>query len=865
MLRKNPTHQVRKARSPSSVKSLSAPASGLGPGDVYVVLQSLARSDAVVVDLEATALTPWAGPVIPGASQRLGTGETVRDYLERVGCALDARPRARILTVALVEEDGSNVQRPWVFDLDLFVDARPEREALLRGLHDKRWYGHNLAFDLMWARHLVPDVAPAALVDTMLIATVFVPQLVAIVDSWSRGGSLHQAFPGLGLADRSPEARAYAASWLAKMRATARKADVGAGRIALEPLARLLAGAELEKNYLAPHNWMPRGLTQDHLAYCCGDVAYIPTIARRLLGLAPDVPEAALLEAMAEKPGAAAYANATAAALVLCDMQRRGQGFDRSGADDYRIERLTAAHTAREKLLALAPELEAHVAPISDGSAPEATDEASQRKGGLTNAIKAAFADSLERAHGTPAPRSERTGELRLGAKYLQRAYPGSELVAAWTDLQGSLHAAQAADQYSSAAVLDGRVHALTTISAATLRTTSQAPNSQSAPRQQEFRALFRARPGHKVVSSDFAAIELRVAAALGARAYAELHQLLQLLSDVGVGTKPVEALESVAVGWAFKDGFAPDLGRIDAILAAANRDADVRPPARRTAKPFGPQAGPQVYAQHLFDDLHRVVHALVRRMDKPLDAEESDPLPLREVFRRGLDPHLATAVALANHDTNGMPPLDYLASLPAAEFGALKQRLKNARQSAKAVNFGLAYKEGPAGLHAFGIASYGLAWSLDEAAAAREVWLNLYPEVELWQIFSEATKLRDKGVAQQREAADGTTQWVKDYVGTTLSGRAICAPTIQASCAYQDQGTAAEIAHLALHKLPARTQAYLVGFVHDEFVLEVPAAEVAAAVDDLESAMHAAGDELLSRWGVPIDLETSIGDCWTH
>ena len=865
MLRKNSTHQARKAHRQSDVKSWAAPASGLGPGGVYAVLQSLASADAVVVDLEATALTPWAGPAIPGASQRLGTGETVRDYLERVGCTLDARPRARILTIAPLQEDGSNVQRPWVFDLDLFVDARPERAALLRGLHDKRWYGHNLAFDLVWVRHLVPDVAPADLVDTMLIATVFIPQLVAIVDSWLRGGSLHQAFPALGLADRSPEAKAYATSWVAKMRATARKEDIGSGRIALEPLARLLAGAELKKSYQSPHNWMPRVLTQDHLAYCCEDVAHIPTIARRLLGLAPGVSEASLLEAMVENAGAAAYANATAAALVLCDMQRRGQGFDRAAADHFRIKRLTEAHTAREKLLALAPELEAHVAPISDGSAPEDADEASRRKGALTTAMKAAFAESLERAHGTPAPRNERTGELRLGAKYLQRAYPGSELVAAWTDLQGSLHAAQAADLYSSAAVLDGRVHALTTISAATLRTTSQAPNSQNAPRAQEFRALFRARPGHKIVSSDFAAVELRVAAALGARAYAELHALLQLLSDVGVGTKPVEVLESVAVGWVFKNGFAPDLARIDAILAAANRDADAPPPPRRTAKPFGPQAGPQVYAQHLFDDLLRVVHALVRRMSKPLDAEESDPLPLREVFRRGLDPHLATAVALANHDTNGMPPLDYLASLQASEVDALKHQLSHARQSAKAVNFGLAYKEGPAGLHAYGIASYGLAWSLDEAADAREVWLDLYPEVELWQIFSEASKLRDKGATQQREAADGTMKWVKDYVGTTLSGREICAPTIQASCAYQDQGTAAEVAHLALRKLAVKTQGYIVGFVHDEFVLEVPDAEVAPAVRDLESAMRAAGDELLSRWGVPIDLETSIGDCWTH
>lgn len=856
------TYPTRQPLSRPSVKMPASPASGLGPGVVSAALESLIKFDTVVLAVEATALTPWSGPAIPGVSQQFGTGETVRDYLKRMGCTLDARPRARILTIAPIADCG-NVQEPLAFDLDLFEGALPERNALVHGLHGKRWYGHNLALDLMWLRYLVPDLEPAGLVDTMLLATVFLPQLVPVVDSWSRGGALHHAYPALGLSSLPPEAKTYAANWVAKMRASARKTDASAGRIALEPLARLLASADLNDKYQSRHNWMPRILTQGHLEYCRQEVAHIPTIARRLLGLAVDAPDAVLVEALAAAPGAAAYANATATTLVLCDMQRRGLGFDRVAADDYRIERLTDAYWAREELLALAPDLAAHAAPITDGSAPE--DDEAPSKGGLTNGLKTALAEALERAHGTPAPRSERTGALQLGAKDLRRAYPGSKLVNAWVSLQGALYAAQAADLYSSAALLDGRVHALTTISAATLRTTSQSPNSQNAPRAKEFRALFRAKPGHKIVASDFAAVELRVAAALGARAYAELLQLLQLLSDVGVGAKPVDALENVAVGWAFRDGFKPDLSRIDAILAAANRDADARPPAHRAAKPFGPQAGLQMYAQHLFDNLHRVVHALVRRMGKPLDTEGSDPLPLREVFRRRLDPHLATGIALANHDTNGMPPLHYLARLPSAEVDVLKQRLKNARQSAKAVNFGLAYKEGPAGLHAFGVASYGLAWTLDEAAAAREVWLDLYPEVELWQIFSDASKLRDRGAVQQRNAADGSTKWVKDYVGATLSGRAICAPTIQASCAYQDQGTAAEIAHLALRKLPMKTQGYLVGFVHDEFVLEVPDGEVAGAVIELEAAMRAAGDAMLSSWGVPIDLETSIGDCWTH
>jgi DNA polymerase I-like protein with 3'-5' exonuclease and polymerase domains len=50
-------------------------------------------------------------------------------------------------------------------------------------------------------------------------------------------------------------------------------------------------------------------------------------------------------------------------------------------------------------------------------------------------------------------------------------------------------------------------------------------------------------------------------------------------------------------------------------------------------------------------------------------------------------------------------------------------------------VNFGLLYGMTAEGLHRYGITSYGLKWTLDEAVAARDAWFQLFPEIGLWQM----------------------------------------------------------------------------------------------------------------------------------
>ena len=61
----------------------------------------------------------------------------------------------------------------------------------------------------------------------------------------------------------------------------------------------------------------------------------------------------------------------------------------------------------------------------------------------------------------------------------------------------------------------------------ATGRTTSKYPALQNLPRDPAWRRLIRARPDYRILSIDYSAIELRIAAALASRAAAEIERSL--------------------------------------------------------------------------------------------------------------------------------------------------------------------------------------------------------------------------------------------------------------------------------------------------------------------------------------------------
>jgi DNA polymerase I-like protein with 3'-5' exonuclease and polymerase domains len=236
----------------------------------------------------------------------------------------------------------------------------------------------------------------------------------------------------------------------------------------------------------------------------------------------------------------------------------------------------------------------------------------------------------------------------------------------------------------------------------------------------------------------------------------------------------------------------------------------------------------------------------------------------LAEGFASGIDAHLLTAVGLSSAAPEGVDPLKWLQDMLQVDRDALKKRMKDQRQSAKACNFGLLYGMSINGLHRYGIISYGLDWPLEAAAAQRAGWFELYPEILFWQCWSKLTYCTWPTKEWVRKGYDKVSAPSKTPVfkSKTLSGRPIFTTDSRKLLNYQDQGTGADMAMAALTHLGWLTP-YLRAFVHDEIVLEVPEANVEKAVTDLERIMCEAAAQLLSPVG--IGVETSVGDWWIH
>ena len=188
-------------------------------------------------------------------------------------------------------------------------------------------------------------------------------------------------------------------------------------------------------------------------------------------------------------------------------------------------------------------------------------------------------------------------------------------------------------------------------------------------------------------------------------------------------------------------------------------------------------------------------------------------------------------------------------------------------RQAAKAVGFGLIYGMAADALWTYGIQQYGLSWLKEDAVAAKDAYFDLFPEIALWHWllknpFSVKMDILDPYNSSEIKLAK---ERGKVHKGSTLSGRPTIAAKRTSGANYQDQGTGAEIAFRALNNLPPDIQAMVVNFVHDEFVLECPDARVAEVTEVLEKTMIQAADSLLLKFGIPTEVESSVGDCWIH
>jgi DNA polymerase I-like protein with 3'-5' exonuclease and polymerase domains len=190
----------------------------------------------------------------------------------------------------------------------------------------------------------------------------------------------------------------------------------------------------------------------------------------------------------------------------------------------------------------------------------------------------------------------------------------------------------------------------------------------------------------------------------------------------------------------------------------------------------------------------------------------------------------------------------------------------KQARQLAKAVNFGLLFGMGARGFRDYAKANYGLDLSESQAADYRAAFFRAYPGLRAWHETVRAD-------VKRRFAGDPNGR----FETRTLAGRRRLLkvakqkgdgtgyPNVTEALNTPVQGTGADGLKLALaflwerrHECPT---AVPVLAVHDEIVVECDAGTAEAVRAWLEVAMTDAMRPLIDP--VPIAVESTVGPTW--
>ena len=288
----------------------------------------------------------------------------------------------------------------------------------------------------------------------------------------------------------------------------------------------------------------------------------------------------------------------------------------------------------------------------------------------------------------------------------------------------------------------------------------------------------------------------------------------------------------------------------------------------------------------------------------------------LAEVIRRGIDPHCYTAALIIDM------PLDEFMALKMSD----PDRFKDLRQKAKALNFGIPGGLGAVSLMDYARKNYGVVLTQEQAVNWRnKVISEIYPELSLYLADRTMSVLStrlgcsvdalwdaidEKGdrpgwmpIVVQRvlrgDAKKDGTPYNINLADRIWSGLARCChnlrcfsllqtrqagaelgalcdddavtPTgrVRARVLYTEcrnspfQGLAADGAKLACFNL-LQAGYRLVGFVHDEFIIELPdTADYAAEAKRIESIVTGGMSEVVNQT-VPVRAEYTVATCWS-
>jgi len=372
----------------------------------------------------------------------------------------------------------------------------------------------------------------------------------------------------------------------------------------------------------------------------------------------------------------------------------------------------------------------------------------------------------------------------------------------------------------------------------------------------------------HKIVASDFGALDVRVGAALCIRSQRDMLALAAGHAVPGPVQPPeavvkvirkvvalLDAADPVLALNAHVGHLAKDVARLEKKLERLKDDLDAERIQRRRYFQQRAEVKEELLSVKLGWRLAQCLALGAKRGDREYSA-------LRDAFVADIDIHTFTGMKLVGRD-----PMAEFDGLSVADRKALEKKLKKElgprRQQGKIANLSLLYGMADAGFQEAAARGYDEHWTMEEAHNIRALWMNAYPEVELWHLWTECLQAGVVYVPEQGKEKPVRTGW---WMARTLADRDIVAFGLNAALSYQDQSTGADILGLIMHRLNVE---YLhifecaINQVHDEVVFAVPVENFTTHLPIIESVMVEEANTLLMPYGVPAAVSPACGPLW--
>ena len=773
------------------------------------LIRAISLSPWKIVDIETTGLTP-------DSKELEFSGKELRS-------GVNPKLRQRVLSIYFPDISGE--LRLVGFEFDQLGQA--DRRAVCDAVMTNVVFGHNVGFDAYWIRTYTKR-DPTLLLDSMLLSRLLVPNVPVLFAKMCGDENEDQEF------------RDYAELLFQK----------GKSGWALADLSAILLRKIIPKAMQGPKNWCQPFLTKVAYDYATGDALTTYEVLAHIFGLKPG--EDLLERYMELREKREDIRLIEPQVLDVVRMREQGMPWSEEVSEDYVVQQWVKVSEHARKICEIEPKLAEFLPALSNA------------EDGVTELLKRAMGKAFEE-RGLILALTDKTGLPMIGEKDLRKAKAqltdeATPLFNEWVALNRAKKAGKMSREVSGYArrSADGRIHSLLGHGPQTGRLSASEPNVQQFPRDQGFRNGVTARPKHKIMASDYSALDMRVGAALAIRAQVEIMEAY--MGDRKVTPDVYAAIARVTEN------------RVSVYAATAEetlcRNRFESHKARTKEVPDSQSAKKQFWEEYrkraraLLISRFTRCFAFVR--DKAKELGTSEWGSLRDAFSiDGMDIHSWTAMGMI-----GEKPMELFAGLDNAsvahELKVWKKKLGDKRMTGKVGNLSLLYAMQSLGLMEAAAKNYNIHWDFEEANQVRVQWLITYVEIDLWHAWTELTPVDsvyvpdpDRGMRYSKKAI---------YESKTLGNRVINAFGLNAALAFADQSTGADILGVVMHTLQTEHNPIfktIVNQVHDEIVFEIPDDLVDVYTDTVKTVMVASAERFLMPFGVKGECSPAIGDVW--